>query len=235
MKSNVMVKTEDQFRVEIPVNIDRRELFKNFRQERTRPMMEKYMDEIISLAVPAARPKGLYKLSCIGARERDWIEIDNVRIKSRVLSKSLINIDTVFPYIFTCGRELDELPVSPKDTFRYFCLDMLKMYISMEAAKFFMNYIKEKHDMPDIIHLHPGEFEDLSIDEQVPLFSLFNNVDREIGVTLTSTKTIQPVKSGSGILFSNGHSFESCQLCLQENCAGRRAQYNPDLANDLMG
>ncbi|OGO31297.1 MAG: hypothetical protein A2Z29_08845 [Chloroflexi bacterium RBG_16_56_11] len=42
------------------------------------------------------------------------------------------------------------------------------------------------------------------------------------------------MKSGSGILFSSGTSFESCQLCVQARCPGRRAAYSRELARRLL-
>ena len=234
--TKINTEKENQQRIDIPVKLEPEELFQSFKkQERTRAMMEKYMDELIDMVKPVVKPKGLYRVSCIGARERDWVEIDGVRFTSRVLSKSLENISTVIPYIFTCGRELDELPVSPKDHLRYYCLDIIKMNVAFQAARYFMDFLKEKYALPEVTHLHPGEFKDFPIEQQVPLFSLFNDTEKAIGVRLTTTKTIQPVKSGSGILFSNGSSFESCQLCLQPKCTGRRAAYNPALAKQLMG
>jgi hypothetical protein len=198
-------------------------------------MMEKYLDELIPVVLPVARPKGLYRVSCIGARKRDGVEIDGVRFTSKVLSKSLSGIDTVFPYIVTCGKELDELPVSPKDHLRYYCLDIIKMQVLFQAMKYFLEYMKEKYSLKEITHLHPGEFADWPIEQQEQLFSLFHDTESAIGVKLSSTKTIQPIKSGSGILFSGDISFESCQLCLQAKCPGRRAAYSPKLVKQLMG
>ena len=223
----------EQYRVDIPVTIDRAELVKQFKVERTRPMMEKYLDEMIALAQPAVRAKGLYRVAAVGATGEEWVEIEGVRFTSRVLSKCLANIDTVIPYIFTCGKELDELPVPSSDRMRFFCLDMIKMQAAMLGAGWFMDYLKNKFNFPDVTHLHPGEFSDLPIEQQVPLFSLFNDTEKAVGVKLTSNKTISPVKSGSGLLFYNGVSFQSCQLCLQPHCTGRRAAYSPALARQF--
>jgi len=235
VNTRVSTEKENQQRIDIPVKLEREALVKSFTNERTRPALEKHMDALIEMVKPVVKPKGLFRVSCIGAREREWVEIDGVRFTSRVLSKSLENISTVIPYIFTCGKELDELPVSPKDYLRYYCLDIIKMNVAFQAAAYFMKFLQEKYALPEVIHLHPGEFKDLPIEAQVPLFSLFDDTEKAIGVKLTSTKTIQPVKSGSGILFSNGSSFESCQLCLQPHCTGRRAAYNPKLVKQLMG
>ena len=175
----------------------------------------------------------MYRVACIGGRDSDWVEIDGVRFTSKVLAKSLANIDTVFPYIVTCGKELDGLPVSPQDHLRYLCLDIIKMQVLFQAMQYFLDYMREKYGLNKITHLHPGEFADWPIEQQAPLFSLFHDTEATIGVKLSSTKTIQPIKSGSGILFSGDTSFESCQLCLQAKCPGRRAPYSPSLAKQF--
>jgi hypothetical protein len=220
----------EQYRAEIPVTLDRTELVKFFKVERTRPMMEKYLDEMIALAQPVIQAKGLYRLARVTGRGEEWVEIEGVRFNSKVLSKSLANIDTVVPYLFTSGKELDNLLVPSSDRLRFYCLDIIKMQVAFKGVGYFMNYLKEKFDYPEVTHLHPGEFADLGIDAQVPLFSLFSDTEQAIGLKLTPNKTLSPVKSGSGILFYNGSSFVSCELCLQAHCSGRHAAYNPKLA-----
>ena len=228
--SSIKEENVSQYIVDLPVKIDRAELVKQFKVERTRPMMEKYLDDMIKLAEPVARPKGLYRLACITGRGEGWVEIEGVRFDSKVLSKSLEAIDSVVLYAFTCGKELEDLPVPSSDRMHFLCLEMIKMQVSMNAGFYFMDFLKKKFQYPEITHLHPGEFADLPIEAQVPLFSLFENTEKAIGVKLTSNKTIYPVKSGSGLLFYNGASFISCELCLQAHCTGRRAAYNPKLA-----
>jgi hypothetical protein len=228
--SDTKAHTGEQYRIDIPTAIDRAELVKFFKVERTRPMMEKYLDEVIAIARPVIHAKGLYHLASVGAKHDDWVEIEGVKFASKVLSKSLANIETVVPYLVTSGKELDDLPIPPSDRLRYYCLDLIKMQVVFQALAYFMNYLKEKFGYPEITHLHPGEFADLGIDAQLPLFELFPDSEKAIGLKLTPNKTLSPVKSGSGLLFYNGSSFVSCELCLQAHCPGRHAAYNPKLA-----
>jgi hypothetical protein len=225
---------ENQQVIDIPVTINREQIIKFLgNNERTRAAMVKHLDELIPMVQAAVKARGMFRVACVGDRGNDWVEIDGIRLTSKVLAKSLASTNTVFPYVFTSGKELDKLPVSPQEHMRYFCLDAVKMNASLQAAGYFMNYIKTKYALPEITHLHPGEFADFPIEQQVPLFSLFHDTEASIGVKLTSTKTIQPVKSGSGIIFANGGSFESCALCLQARCPGRRAPYSPKLAEQF--
>ncbi len=64
--------------------------------------------------------------------------------------------------------------------------------------------------------------------EQKPLFSLFGDVEKLVGVALNASHLMQPLKSTSGILFPAEVTFESCQLCPRKNCSGRRAAYDPE-------
>jgi hypothetical protein len=80
--------TGEQYRIDIPTAIDRAELVKFFKVERTRPMMEKYLDEVIALAQPVIHAKGLYRLASVGTKNDDWVEIEGVKFHSKVLSKS---------------------------------------------------------------------------------------------------------------------------------------------------
>ncbi len=202
----------------------------SFKSERTRPMMEKHLDELIPMVEKVLHARAIYRVVCVTARGEDWVEIENVRFTSKVLAGNLDKTDTVFITLMTCGKELDELPVSSKDFMKYFCLEAIKTYVLFQSGEYLINHIKEKYSLPDITHLHPGEFTDLGIEQQVPLYSLFNEPEKTIGVKLTPNKTLSPLKSASGIMFYNGPSFQSCELCLQPNCAGRRVAYNPRLA-----
>ena len=79
-------------------------------------------------------------------------------------------------------------------------------------------------------HMNPGSLKDWPITQQKELFSLLGDVDAAIGVTLTEGMVMVPTKSTSGIYFPTETKFESCQLCPKEDCVGRRAPYDPALA-----
>jgi hypothetical protein len=78
--------------------------------------------------------------------------------------------------------------------------------------------------------MSPGSLADWPITQQEELFSIFGNVEDLIGVKLTESFLMVPLKSVSGIYFPTEIEFVSCQLCPREVCSGRRAPYDPDLA-----
>jgi hypothetical protein len=78
-----------------------------------------------------------------------------------------------------------------------------------------------------------GAGDDWPITQQMGLFSLFGGrekVEELIGVRLTDTYLMVPIKSVSGLFFPTEVRFESCQICPREHCQGRRAAYSPEMA-----
>jgi hypothetical protein len=70
------------------------------------------------------------------------------------------------------------------------------------------------------------------ITQQRALFSLFGGREKVaelIGVRLTDTCLMLPIKSVSGIFFQTDTTFETCQLCPRDACIGRRAPYDQGL------
>jgi hypothetical protein len=97
------------------------------------------------------------------------------------------------------------------------------------------DYVRDRHSLDHVAHMNPGEIEDWPLTEQKPLFALFAGAEKQIGVELSGSGVMKPVKSRSGILFPNATGFVSCLLCTQFKCPGRRAAYDPDLVKEYLG
>lgn len=77
--------------------------------------------------------------------------------------------------------------------------------------------------------MNPGSLEDWPLSQQRPLFSLFGDACSRIGVTLSESLLMSPVKSVSGVWFETEKGFQNCQLCPREQCPKRRAPYDAHL------
>jgi len=77
--------------------------------------------------------------------------------------------------------------------------------------------------------MSPGSLADWPMEQQRQLFALLGDVRGRIGVELTESCLMIPIKSISGLLFPTEIRFESCQLCPREGCPGRRAEHDPVL------
>lgn len=212
----------------IPVELDKDAIMKQLRGRRE---MEACVDELLARVRPIARPKALFKQSFIEAKGDNTVCIDSVTFASHVLRVNLDPVERVFPYVVTCGRELDEVKVPADDFLMPFCLDTIKRVALNEARVFLDDYLRRRYALGQLSRMAPGSFEDWPITQQSLLFSLLSNVEKLIGVTLTPDFLMVPVKSISGIMFPTEVKFESCQLCSRTNCAGRRAAYDHALVS----
>ena len=196
--------------------------------------MEEMVRELTETALASARPKALYQVSSVRGIDGDTVDIDGTIFTSRVLRKNLTGQKTVYPFSATAGRELDELPVPDRDVMRQYCLDIIKTVVLVSGIEYLSDYLKDKYSLGQVALMNPGEIKAWPITEQKPLFALFNGSEKQIGVTLTESGVMKPVKSRSGILFPNDTGFLSCQLCTQFQCPGRRAPYDPELEKQYM-
>ncbi len=219
----------------VPINLDMETLAKRLRLRNPNKQIEEMTQELIELARPIAKPKAIYKVAYIDSKNGDSVDIDGVRFTSRVLRVNLDKVERVFPYIATCGMELNEMTVPTSEFMKFFILDAIKEATLRMAINHLNDYVKKKYALRDISHMNPGSLSDWPLTQQKNLFSLFGNVEDLIGVRLTDSSVMRPLKSVSGIYFPTKIRFESCQLCSREKCIGRRAPYDAKIAKKYLG
>jgi len=215
----------------IPFKLDTKEVLKRLRLRKENKDMERMVQELLDIIHPIAKPKAIYKVSYVDNKNGDSLYIDGVRLTSRVLRVNLDKVGRVFPYVATCGRELDEIAVPADEYMKYYCLDTIKEMALYSARSYLQDYLTRNYALGQVSRMYPGEgaAEDWPITQQKELFSIFGNVEDLIGVQLTKDFLMVPLKSSSGICFPTEIKFESCQLCPREVCSERKAPYDPDL------
>jgi hypothetical protein len=224
------------YHIEIPARLDIEMAVRRLQFGRSHSRrLEEIARELAGAALAVARPEAIYQISHARVIDNTTVAIDGVSFTSKILSKLLCNQDEVIPFIATIGKELDEMPVPPRDMLRQFALDAIKTVILVEAVDYLTEYIKEKHAIPQVALMNPGELADWPISQQKPLFDLFGGVEKRIGVSLTAGGAMKPIKSRSGIIFPNEMGFLSCQLCTDQTCPGRRAEYDPEMVKEYLG
>jgi hypothetical protein len=223
------------YQIEIPVSLDTDMVARRLQLRNSSRRLEEMARELAEKAVDIARPRAIYQISHARVIDNTTVDIDGIAFTSRILSKLLCDQDEVVPFIATVGKELDELPVPPRDMLRQFSLDAIKTVVLGRAVDYLTEYVKEKQAMPQAALMNPGELPDWPITQQKPLFALFGGAEKQIGVSLTAGGAMSPIKSRSGIIFPNETGFLSCRLCTQLECPGRRAEYDPVLAKEFLG
>ena len=101
--------------------------------------------EMIEIARPIAKPKAVYEVSHVDNKNGDSLEIGGVRFISRVLRVNLDKVERVFPYVATCGRELDEIDIPSHDVMRCYFMDQIKETVVSLARAYLEDYLKGKY------------------------------------------------------------------------------------------
>ncbi len=191
--------------------------------------LEAELGELAREASRVARPRAVYLASFVEERSADVTVIDGIRFRSRVLGVNLHDVHRVFPFVVTSGPELETWSQAIEDPLTRFHADTVKELVLYQAAERLTRHLDETFALKGAATMNPGSLPDWPLSEQAPLFSLLGDVKSMIGVTLSESFLMHPVKSVSGIRFPAEASFESCMLCTREACPNRRAPYDAAL------
>jgi len=191
-----------------------------------------FLDDIRSLAREAeavAKPKGLYKLAAVECGEDTVVQIDGVTFNSRILCVNLKEAHRVFPFLATCGVELDAWSETVADVMHRFWADKIKEAALGIAIQALGDDLAARYRPGKHAAMNPGSLADWPVSQQKPLFALFGGAAAAIGVRLNDSFTMSPIKSVSGLWFETEQGFQNCQLCPRGKCPNRRAPYDPHL------
>ena len=181
------------------------------------------VSELVAEAKVIARPKAAYREIKINNSTEDGINIEGIDFKSRLLMINLTSATKLYAFVATCGTELEAWAKNCSDLLESFWADTI-MNIALGAAIGALEKkLKPLCDVQSLSSMNPGSLEDWPLTEQRPLFSILGAAPADIGITLTESYLLLPLKSVSGIYFDSKDNFCNCQLCPRESCPGRRA------------
>jgi len=188
-----------------------------------------WLEDLVAQAGKIGKPKALYRSVAVHPIDDDSVAADGITFRSRVLRVNLETVSRIFPFVATCGLELEAWSGSVMGTLRRYVAEVIKERVLMSAVDFLGRDLEETHKPGHVAMMNPGSLPDWPTSEQKNLFALLGHATETIGVRLTDSCIMYPIKSVSGILFPAEASFESCQLCPREPCPNRRAPYDPAL------
>jgi hypothetical protein len=213
---------------DIPVAFDAEELLATLRIPADTDRAQE-VRALVERVRPLARPKAVYDAAFIDHKGADTVTILGATFTSRVLRVNLDQAERLFPFVATCGRELSDYAASLDDLLVSFAFDTLMVQALRAAMDHLHAHLRDRYALGATATMNPGSLEDWPLAQQQPLFALLGNVREAIGVELTDSFLMVPIKSVSGIIFPTEVRFESCQLCPREVCPNRRAKYEPTL------
>jgi len=213
--------------LQVPFHFDREEFNKRIHIELYEGMEEE-IESFLERAVPLLKPKAVFRETGVRRRETGEILIDEQVFSDPVLISHMENKDSVFPYIVSCGDELEELVTSSGDMLEVFWYDALKQMAMDQAFNYLRINIKENFDIPKLYSLNPGSDacgEGWDLGDQKKLFTYFPDVEKKIGVMLTDSMLMYPNKTVSGLMFESDMDFVSCQECSNIQCPNRKIMH----------
>jgi hypothetical protein len=202
-----------------------------------KPDTEDYqeLDALVKEAVSVARPKAAYTTSFVTNRGEDFVELDGVRMNSRIMPQNLSKVHRVFPYVATCGEEVDRWSAGISDMLHSYWMDGVKEMILGQASEYLDRHFTDTLQLGKYSSMNPGSLPDWPVTAQTSLFSLLGDVKELIGVTLTDSMLMLPTKSMSGLAFQTESGYKNCRLCARKNCQGRQAPFDEAMYTELIG
>lgn len=187
--------------------------------------------ELIELARREGRPKAVYGEAFIEARDGDTVRVGAVTFTSRVLARNTQSAERVFPFVATCGREMDEIFPDPGDMLKGFWWEAIKTCLLGAADSQVRERIGAAYRLGKTAIMRPGsgDAQVWPLEQQRGLFALLGDVECRIGVALTDSFLMVPNKTTSGVLFPTEKDFRSCEVCHREACPSRQAAFNSAL------
>ncbi|MFC1884965.1 hypothetical protein ACFL2O_09355 [Thermodesulfobacteriota bacterium] len=215
---------------EIPFAFNTKQLFEYLRIEPDTDRAKAFED-LVGKVREVGKPKALYKESFIDKKGEDTITLDGITFKSLALRKNLDSIERVFPYVATCGTEIDDIEVGKGDLQKKMWISVLKENLLQASMHFLGENLAERYRVSNLSSMNPGSG-DASVwpfEQQRKLFEICGDVESLIGVKLTKSLVLVPDMSLVGIFFPTEVDFQSCQLCHREKCRLRRAPFDREL------
>jgi hypothetical protein len=162
------------------------------------------------------------------------ISIDDQVFSGKALSV-LKPVFRVFPYIATCGSEMEDQDLSSLDFLAPYWLDALKIQALGAARSALRTYFRDQYGVKKAQSLNPGSgnVDIWPIEQMAGIFNLLGGADhiaRIAQVTLTSSSLMIPNKTIAGLFFVSAESdYESCAYCERAYCPSRRVPFKERL------
>lgn len=197
---------------------------------RSEAILENILDNVEMLA----RPKAIYRASYIEKSDYDTVTVEDTVFHSTAMRRNLEDVGRIFPFIATCGTEVENTPIDRDDAIQRTWLSMIKLVLLRSTIETLREAIRDQYRLETLSTMNPGSAEAgvWPIEEQRPLFDLFGGpelVEQATGVRLLPSLFMSPDMSASGIMFPSDTTYFNCQLCQRQDCPSRKAPFDAAL------
>lgn len=184
------------------------------------------VEEMARQAEAAGSPSAVYRASRLTRVRADGVDLDGIPLDGPLLTEKLAGLQTAFPFIATCGARMEEWAGSYSDMLDRYRADVIATIALGSAVESLKKHIRELHDTGSLSMMNPGSLGAWPLEEQRKIFALLGDSAARIGVALTDSLLMKPLKSLSGILFASDEEFVNCGRCPRADCPARRAPFD---------
>ena len=192
------------------------------------------LENLINRCNEIAKPKAIFTTAFLeGTNENNTI-ISGVVFTSAVMVKNLSSVHKVYPYIASCGWEIEDFGKTLTDFMETWWIDGLKEMYLAKAMVYLNKKMIEFASVKKFSRMNPGSIPDWPITQQPKLFELIDSINELTGVVLTESMLMQPTKSVSGIAFSSQSDYSNCDLCLNKTCPNRSTPFDQSKYDEII-
>ncbi|HBQ64691.1 MAG TPA: vitamin B12 dependent methionine synthase [Clostridiales bacterium] len=215
------------------LNPDRNALIRKLGIEEDDPDSLEILDDLLAEAVALAVPRAMTRRCEVGAVSGSRVVIGDVEFESIILGNNLKEQKEVIAYVCTAGTEMDAWANGKSDMMDRFWANAINEHALGLAMRQLNRELLGETGAGLLSKMNPGSLEDWPLPQQVPLFRLVGDPETNIGVRLSESFLMIPIKSTSGIMFPTAREFINCTCCPREICPNRRAPYDPHYAAEM--
>ena len=189
-------------------------------------VFRKTVEKAIAAAEDIAKPKAFFMEAEIEDSTENTINVPGQTFHSKVLAENLKDQDIIFPFLCTCGMELVDYCDRLTDIMDQYAFDCVMEFYLRKASVALTGELANMENGRQTSSVNPGSLVDWPIEEQKELFALFGENAHQIGVKLSDSCIMNPMKSVSGLRYFTEEEFHNCQLCQRKNCPTREAEFD---------
>ena len=182
--------------------------------------------ELLAEGQRLGRPRVLVAEADVTAGDGDdGVIVGGVGIRSRFVREKLLQSPVAYAYVATCGTEAERWSDGLGDFLdRFYADELKKLWIARAIEALHADVRRRFAPAATLSSLNPGSLpQQWPIEGQRELFRILGDAEGAVGVKLTESCLMVPVKSVSGLLFADHTGHVNCALCPRENCPNRRA------------
>jgi len=183
-------------------------------------------EALCDAAEKVARPRAAWRREEVQSAGTDAVLLGGEVFQSAMLARNLSAAGRAYPYLASCGPELDSLASGPEDPFAGYWLDCLKALALDSVFDDLRASVLADGPALKLNSMNPGSGNATlwPLDQQSALFRLLGpEIQAWTSVACDESFLMHPNKSVSGVFFFGVEDFESCAYCDRADCPDRRA------------